>query len=133
MVLSPAQLSDSHLEMVLARLKGVRTSQHGWVACCPAHNDCEPSLSIGLGDEGHILLKCFAGCSLERIVEAMGINVAELFPNASSAPDVQPEQTQRKKLDLVDLAQEKQLPWRYLFHLGITEKRPGCLQIPYHL
>ena len=79
MVLSPAQLSDSHLEMVLARLKGVRTSQHGWVACCPAHNDHEPSLSIGLGDEGHILLNCFAGCSLERIVEAMGMTTASLF------------------------------------------------------
>jgi hypothetical protein len=121
------------METVLSRLKGVRTSHHGWVACCPAHNDRDPSLSIGLGDEGNVLLKCFAGCSLERIVEAMGMSVVELFPNASGAPAVQPEQTQRKQLDLVDLAQEKQLPWKYLFHLGVTEQRPGCLQVPYHL
>jgi putative DNA primase/helicase len=61
------------------------------------------------------------------------MTVTELFPNASNVSDSQPEQTQHKKLDLVDLAQEKQLPWKYLFHLGVAEKRPGCLQIPYHL
>jgi putative DNA primase/helicase len=133
MVLSPVRVSDAPLESVLSRLKGVRRSQHGWLACCPAHHDSEPSLSIGLGDEGHILLKCFAGCSLERIVEAMGISVVELFPNASSASAMQPEHMQRKQLDLVDLAHEKQLPWKYLFHLGVTEQRPGCLHIPYHL
>ena len=61
------------------------------------------------------------------------MSVVELFPNASNASAVQPEHTQRKQLDLVELAQEKQLPWKYLFHLGITEQRPGCLHIPYHL
>ncbi len=133
MVLSPARVSDAPVESVLSRLRAVRRSQHGWLACCPAHHDSEPSLSIGLGDEGQILLKCFAGCSLERIAEAMGMSVSELFPNASSASAVQPEHTHRKTLDLVDFAQEKQLPWKYLFHLGVTEQRPGCLQIPYHL
>ena len=85
MVLSPVQVPDSPVETVLACLKGVRKSLRGWVACCPAHYDREPSLSIGLGEEGQILLNCFAGCSLDRIVEAMDITVAELFPNAPSA------------------------------------------------
>jgi putative DNA primase/helicase len=133
MVLSPAHISDSPLETVLSRLKGVCTSLHGWVACCPAHSDREPSLSIGLGDEGHILLKCFAGCSLESIVIAIGMTVGELFPNASTLSDSQSKQVQRKSLDLVELAQEKRLPWKYLFHLGVSEKRAGCLQIPYHM
>ena len=66
-------------------------------------------------------------------MEALGITTASLFPNAPSPTNVQLEQTQHKKLDLVYLAQEKQLPWKYLFHLGITEQRAGCLQIPYHL
>jgi putative DNA primase/helicase len=63
----------------------------------------------------------------------MGMSTASLFPNTSNAPAVQPEKTQRKMLDLIALAQEKQLPWKYLFHLGITEERAGCLKIPYHL
>ena len=85
MLLSPVQVSDAPIESVLARLKGVRTSLHGWVACCPAHCDREPSLSIGLGEEGQILLNCFAGCPLDKIVEAMGITVAELFPICSTS------------------------------------------------
>src|SRR5260370_4743975 len=133
MVLFPVPFPDSPLETVLARLKGVRTSLRGWVACCPAHRDREPSLSIGLGEQGQVLLNCFAGCSLDRIVEAMGITVAELFPKAPSASDSQREQMQRNVLTLVDLAVDKLLPWQYLLHLGVTEKRAGCLQIPYHL
>ncbi len=37
------------LERVLGRLSGVRKSLKGWTACCPAHDDRTPSLSIGLG------------------------------------------------------------------------------------
>ena len=133
MVLSPVQIPDAPVERVLARLKGVRKSLHGWVACCPAHSDREPSLSIGLGDEGQVLLTCFAGCSLEQIVEAMGITLADLFPKAASVSVSQPEQTQHNVLTLVDLASDKLLHWKYLLHLGVTEQRAGCLQIPYHL
>ena len=133
MVLSPVSLPDAPVETVLARLKGVRKSLHGWVACCPAHRDREPSLSIGLGDEGQVLLTCFAGCSLDSIVEAMGITVSELFPKAASVSVSQSEQTQHNVLTLVDLASDKLLHWKYLLHLGITEQRAGCLQIPYHL
>ena len=133
MVLSPVSFPDAPIESVLARLKGVRKALHGWVACCPAHSDREPSLSIGLGDEGQVLLTCFAGCSLDSIVEAMGITVSDLFPAAPSASDSQPEQAQRNVLTLVDLASDKLLHWKYLLHLGVTEQRAGCLQIPYHL
>src|SRR2546425_8621051 len=107
MVIPLVKQSHPPLETVMARLKGVRKSLHGWVACCPAHSDREPSLSIGLGDEGQVLLNCFAGCSLDMIVEAMGITVADLFPTAPSASDSQSGQTQRNVLTLVDLASDK--------------------------
>ncbi len=128
-------LKESHppLETLLARLKGVRKSLRGWVACCPAHFDGEPSLSIGLGDEGHILLKCFAGCSLDNIVEAMGLTVADLFPDAPSSTDSRTRHTSRNSLTLVELAQDKMLPWQYLFNLGVMENTGGVLQILYHL
>ena len=45
MILSTIQQSHPLVETVLARLKGVRISLRGWVACCPAHSDREPSLS----------------------------------------------------------------------------------------
>ncbi len=121
------------LEGVLSHLHGVRKSFRGWVSRCPAHDDREPSLSIGLGDQGQILLTCFAGCSLEQIVAAMGITVADLFPHMPSASRTQTKGTQRTTLLLLDLAYDKQLPWQYLLTLGITEDQAGGVRIPYHL
>src|SRR5213079_77299 len=103
------------------------------------HADRKPSLSIGLGEQGQVLLKCFAGCTLERIVEAMGLTMTDLFPEADSTPDGQaapPGKTHHPThltLTLVDLALEKQLPWKFLFSLGVMEHPSGGLQIPYHL
>jgi hypothetical protein len=129
------------LETVLAHLKGVRSASRGWVACCPAHADRHPSLSISVGDQGQVLLKCFAHCPLERIVEAMGLTVEELFPNASSqafahqeAPSItQRGDGRRSPLSTVDLAWDKQLPWKFLFHLGVMDQPGGGVEIPYHL
>jgi hypothetical protein len=134
MSLSPVQPASPTLDHVLAQLKGVRTSLRGWRACCPAHADSEPSLSIGLGEQGQVLLKCFAGCSLERIVEAMGLTILDLFHDgASTVEQGSSNSTHHKALTLLDLAVEKQLPWQFLFHLGVMEHEAGGVQIPYHL
>ena len=43
---------------------------HGFSACCPAHDDRNPSLSVSdVG--GKILLKCFAGCTQEKVIGAL--------------------------------------------------------------
>lgn len=49
-----------------------------WVAKCPAHEDTKPSLSVSQGEKG-ILLKCFAGCTLDSICTAIGIRQTDLF------------------------------------------------------
>jgi len=130
-------LTSPPLSHVLAQLKGVRSSLRGWKACCPAHADTEPSLSIGLGEHGHVLLKCFAGCSLERIVEAIGLTLADLFPDSALSRTgqhgSQSPAVSQPALSLLDLALEKQLPWKYLFNLGVMEHASGGVQIPYHL
>ncbi len=56
---------------VLSQLEAVRRRGAGWVARCPAHEDREPSLSIGIGREGSVLLHCFAGCAFPAIVAAL--------------------------------------------------------------
>jgi hypothetical protein len=45
----------------------------GWMACCPAHQDSSPSLSIRDGRGGTLLLKCFAGCGFKAILAAAGV------------------------------------------------------------
>lgn len=125
------------VERMLNRLNGVRHASRGWVACCPAHGDREPSLSIGIGEEGQVLLKCFAGCSLEAIVSAVGMSVADLFPGSqvtsSSDEQIRSSGSGRSSLTLLDLAQDKQLPWQFLFHLGVMDNDHGSIDIPYHL
>jgi hypothetical protein len=50
-----------------------------WIACCPAHDDRSPSLSIAEGRDGRALLFCHAGCEIEAIARAIGVEVRALF------------------------------------------------------
>ena len=47
---------------------------------CPAHNDGRPSLKVSEGNEGRILLKCFAGCNAGDICSSAGIELKDLMP-----------------------------------------------------
>jgi hypothetical protein len=46
-------------------------------ALCPAHDDVSPSLSIRPGTDVAVMVKCHAGCSMESIARALGMNPAE--------------------------------------------------------
>jgi 5S rRNA maturation endonuclease (ribonuclease M5) len=74
------------VDELLGRLERVRKTKDGWQAQCPAHGDKTPSLSIGVGGEGQILVRCFAGCTPEAIVEVLGLRMADLFPEKGPAP-----------------------------------------------
>jgi len=65
---------------LLNRLEKVKGKKGRWTACCPAHVDRSPSLAITALDDGRILLKCFAGCSVNEIVTAVGMDIQDLFP-----------------------------------------------------
>ena len=65
----------------VARLEQVKRNGAGWTARCPAHDDHTNSLSINAGDDGRTLAKCFAGCSTQEIVDALGLTIADLFPD----------------------------------------------------
>lgn len=66
---------------LLGRLSKVKsTGRNSWLACCPAHDDRSPSLSIKEESDGHILLHCFAGCSVVDVVGAVGVDIGDLFP-----------------------------------------------------
>jgi hypothetical protein len=66
---------------LLGRLNKVKsTGRNSYLACCPAHDDRSPSLSIKEEADGHILLHCFAGCSAVDVVGAIGVDIGDLFP-----------------------------------------------------
>jgi hypothetical protein len=71
-----------NVEAMLARLEKVkRTGAETWIACCPAHQDRTPSMTVRETGDGLILVHCFAGCGIDSILSAVGMEVGELFPD----------------------------------------------------
>jgi archaellum biogenesis ATPase FlaH len=69
---------------VLPNLRKVKKTRNGWSACCPAHDDRNPSLSVN-EDEGKVLMYCHAGCSFVQIVQALKEIEHERTPKSESA------------------------------------------------
>lgn len=67
------------LERVLAQLPDAKRNASEWTARCPAHEDRDPSLSIGEGKDGAVLLHCHARCTPEDVVAALGLTMSDLF------------------------------------------------------
>lgn len=64
-------LTESSAERIAAALDKPRQTGPGrWLACCPAHHDKDPSLSLTeRGDT--VLWYCYAGCSQEDVRAAL--------------------------------------------------------------
>jgi putative DNA primase/helicase len=87
----------------LAERLQARRSGAGWIARCPAHEDHSPSLSIGEGRDGRILLWCFAGCNPEAICAAAGLRVADLFNQARTRRAYDPPVVRGAQHSIADL------------------------------
>lgn len=79
-------------ETLLSKLDKIkRTGQDRWSACCPAHDDKGPSLSIRETEDGRVLVHCFAGCSVHEILQAVGLELSDLFPPRLAGERSRPE------------------------------------------
>ena len=72
------------VEKMLGMLTKVKGRNGSWTACCPAHNDKGPSLAIRETEDGRVLLHCFAGCETLHVVQALGMDMTDLFPPKNS-------------------------------------------------
>ena len=61
-------------------LEAVRQHGDGYMARCPAHDDRTPSLSVKDGDEGGVVVYCFARCTPEAVCAAHGYELPDLAP-----------------------------------------------------
>jgi len=67
-------------EAILSRLERVRQTGSGrWIACCPAHDDRNPSLAIRELDDGRILVYCRALCHTHDVLNALGLKFGDLY------------------------------------------------------
>lgn len=79
--------TEQVLELLHARDANVRPQGRGHTALCPGHDDRKKnSLKIDEGDDGRVLLRCYAGCDVDRIVAALGLEMRDLFPDPGSPP-----------------------------------------------
>lgn len=62
--------------------KAKRTGNGRWIASCPAHDDRSPSMSVATGDDGKILFNCHSGCDQQAVVDAMGLQFSDLYPES---------------------------------------------------
>lgn len=72
------------LEKLINRLDRIKQTRQGhYLACCPAHQDKSPSLTIRELPDGRVLLHCFASCDVESVLAAVGLTFSDLFPPRS--------------------------------------------------
>lgn len=90
------------VDAFLSRLDKVRsTGKASWLACCPAHDDRSPSLTISEADDGRVLAHCFAGCPVENVVSAVGMSLADLMPDSPVSHAAIPKKLRVPPMDVL--------------------------------
>ncbi|WP_243049343.1 hypothetical protein [Dyella sp. RRB7] len=74
-----SQASYNPIDVLLPRLDGLMQTGKGWRARCPSHGGKTRTLSICEGNDGRLLLHCFAGCQVIDVLTAIGLDVGDLF------------------------------------------------------
>lgn len=80
---------------IVNRLKRMKRSGSGYVACCPGHDDKAPSLSVTETASKKtpgarlLVLHCFTGCDLDAICRGLGIEKKDLFTKEPSRSNMQ--------------------------------------------
>ncbi len=100
---------------IVSRFQNVRqSSQHEWMASCPAHDDSNASLHLTEMQDGALLMKCFAGCSQDDILQAVGLTWKDL-PQKAFRPSV------KYGLTLAEYAEAKCISVARLMEFGLQD------------
>jgi len=141
----------SVLEHILFQTRARPSGKNRWIGHCPAHEDREPSLSIRLTFDGRVLLHCFAGCPIEAVLSALGLEFRDLFDGARRGAfeawppppyqgEAKPDEKRRKALqrlwgEAIPLESKgAELGRRYLEARGLNLKAilPGLQNLRFH-
>ena len=79
-----------------------------WRCCCPVsrmhqHGNRNRSLSVWESDDGWVRFKCFAGCTRDEIISAMGLQVRDLALNEFKRnQEWEQRKTDRERLEILE-------------------------------
>src|SRR5258707_2284122 len=121
---SQEQTVNTHpLDRVLPLLQGVKSQRYnsrgnpGYMACCPAHDDSDPSLELWEDDlDHHAGVYCYAGCPRKAVVEAIGLTESDLYVDGTIR-----RADPAAGIILLDLAADKLIHPKLLVQMGITD------------
>jgi hypothetical protein len=88
-------------QILLPRLERVIKTGKGWRARCPAHDSKSASLAITEGDNGTLLLHCFAGCQVHDVLDAVGLTIGDLFQRRDLRTMAAGERSQFRQATLI--------------------------------
>lgn len=71
--------TTSPVQVLLSRLDGVQQAGQGWRARCPACGGNSRKVSISEGHDARVLVHCFGGCPALNVVQAVGLELADLY------------------------------------------------------
>jgi hypothetical protein len=142
--------STRPIDIVLARLgdhtKGTGDTGKQWKAICPAHDDHEHSLSVGVTEDEKVLMRCFASCTFAAIAKALGMEQHELFspttdddmrrfvmPGGICGPEEPPRADKAAtSVTLAELSADKGIPVEWLkTNCYMGDADAGGVTIPY--
>lgn len=83
---------------ILSHFKKVNGVNGKYMACCPAHDDTTPSLSITEKD-GKTLIYCYAGCKYEDILAAAGLEKSDFV---ESEDQYKPQKVNEQSFEYYD-------------------------------
>ena len=112
------------VDQVLSRLDNPRPNgRDRWRSICPSCGGSNASaLSVGIGHDDAVLLKCFKGCDVSQVIGAVGLEVTDLFPHAVGPGGGCPQLRRRAMLSArqaIDLIEfECLLVWTAAFNLA---------------
>ena len=139
------------LDAILPHLRTKRISKRNGerhvLACCPAHDDSTPSLSLTEKADGTLLWKCFAGCpqdavreALEQLADAKPATARPIAPRRRRRTQQQAVSSDarartplgvRAQSTLAEYAHVKGLDAERLRAWGLTDLQAGGIEIPY--
>ncbi len=75
------------IDALLARLEDPRPNgRDRWRCRCPSCGGTSKSaLSVGVGDNEAVLIRCWKGCEVDEVVAALGLSLHDLFPPRDSS------------------------------------------------
>ncbi|WP_297922959.1 hypothetical protein [Metallibacterium sp.] len=119
--------ADTHaarpsIDALLHRLERVQRSGQGWRADCPNGHKTHGTLSLAQGDDGRLLLHCFAGCSTADVLGTLGLALADVMPERLRDESPEGRRTAQERFRLASVTAAA----------GVLEREARVLLIAHH-